>query len=731
MFQVKRGQGRFPPRAGARKARSRPPPEDSTQAGASATTTGANASTAPGQTEDSPFYEDDVDPMDASRRVLVPAVPPMGLPGPASHGLAPALAPEEDEELQGEDYEGNDIFQGDEPAPRARRQSSVPSVRLAGILRAKPSRSNSVVAPRGSISEAPVPIAVPVERAKRRKRAPSASTGAAGAGAGASTNTGNVSGASAIIIDTAAPTTDPAPESGTSATGPGPEDSTSPTAATGASAMFVSASASPEPEAAATLEVTLALAVPATLPPPAQTIVSRDELYAQNKKVVYAIAPIVKRPKRARPAGATPASGTNSGTSGPASGTTGTMLQRFRTGPLVEADLVRYSLSDRAADLIPLAPPSVSMTITSIDQLPPNSQRIPHHFLYDIEINPEQMSMKDLCRMNLPVGRVSDEIERVFDAKRREQEAREVRRAARVRARVEGESYEKALEVVEAEASKAKAAKEKAAASANGAGAGTNSEESRANSDENGPNGPTGSKEEDSGAIGEASGAGAGASAGASTTGTTPVANAPAVAPGTLQLQLSGNNIQLDQESTVRHQPGPTTDRLGVTETNPYERPVISNTYSKRRQTDKWTPDEETKFFQALSDWGTDFSIISDMFPHRTRKQVKAKFNNEEKRRPGLVELALARQLTPDLAEYTPKNETLKTMEQFEQRRAELKEDAERQKREIIRGQEAATKEDQERNRWKEIERKSGQKQPVEKLGKNRLRVNEEVIGTI
>jgi len=37
---------------------------------------------------------------------------------------------------------------------------------------------------------------------------------------------------------------------------------------------------------------------------------------------------------------------------------------------------------------------------------------------------------------------------------------------------------------------------------------------------------------------------------------------------------------------------------------------------------------------QALQQFGTDFELIQNLFPGRTRRQVKAKFKNEEKLNP-------------------------------------------------------------------------------------------------
>ena len=37
------------------------------------------------------------------------------------------------------------------------------------------------------------------------------------------------------------------------------------------------------------------------------------------------------------------------------------------------------------------------------------------------------------------------------------------------------------------------------------------------------------------------------------------------------------------------------------------------------------------RFFSRLMQYGTDFTLIAQLFPSRTRKQIKSKFKNEER----------------------------------------------------------------------------------------------------
>lgn len=50
-----------------------------------------------------------------------------------------------------------------------------------------------------------------------------------------------------------------------------------------------------------------------------------------------------------------------------------------------------------------------------------------------------------------------------------------------------------------------------------------------------------------------------------------------------------------------------------------------------KAKSDPWSEDETDRFYDALKNWGTDFQIISQLFPGKTRAQIKKKFNREER----------------------------------------------------------------------------------------------------
>lgn len=60
--------------------------------------------------------------------------------------------------------------------------------------------------------------------------------------------------------------------------------------------------------------------------------------------------------------------------------------------------------------------------------------------------------------------------------------------------------------------------------------------------------------------------------------------------------------------------------------------------YSK---SDPWSEEETERFYDALKMFGTDFMIISKMFPPKTRRHIKLKFNREERADPERINAAL------------------------------------------------------------------------------------------
>lgn len=346
---------------------------------------------------------------------------------------------------------------------------------------------------------------------------------------------------------------------------------------------------------------------------------------------------------------------------------------QYRTGEVDEEELSNSAVTNE----LPLAPEEVITTVTDLSLLPKSLFDASPQFGSQLILDVNHISMKDLCRPNLPIGKVSSDFQHVKQAKEREAKEKSFRKNARIRARALKISYEDAFEDVLNE---------------------NNISTQDQDTEIEKPN----------------------------------VESSPSQK-STIQLELKGSNIGFNTESTQVHRESALGyDNRERQETNVFEHSVTSNTYSKKRYVDKWSKEELFQFYEALSTWGTDFSFIADLFPHRTRKQVKLKFISEEKNNPELIDIALNRKTMPDLEKHTSiSNIKYAPKEDFEKQLRKVRQTFEDQKREIIKSRERALKEDAETNRQKEIQRRTGSK-PIPRLSKTKeLRKNEEMVGTI
>jgi transcription factor TFIIIB component B'' len=92
-------------------------------------------------------------------------------------------------------------------------------------------------------------------------------------------------------------------------------------------------------------------------------------------------------------------------------------------------------------------------------------------------------------------------------------------------------------------------------------------------------------------------------------------------------------------------------------EENDFTRLITSSSFmnnSKLRGPNIWSAEETELFYHALRTFGTDFEMISKMFPGKQRRHIKLKFNREERHSPALIDAALIGEKTSkmDIDEY-------------------------------------------------------------------------------
>lgn len=119
------------------------------------------------------------------------------------------------------------------------------------------------------------------------------------------------------------------------------------------------------------------------------------------------------------------------------------------------------------------------------------------------------------------------------------------------------------------------------------------------------------------------------------------------------QMRMVDGQIVLDETSlTVNRNQEQAFEESDMIDEEIGHKFVNSSTGSKREKSVRWTAVETDKFFKAVSMWGSDFEMISRMFPNRSRKQVKNKWTREERANPTRLDVAFARRLPVDLDRY-------------------------------------------------------------------------------
>lgn len=145
-----------------------------------------------------------------------------------------------------------------------------------------------------------------------------------------------------------------------------------------------------------------------------------------------------------------------------------------------------------------------------------------------------------------------------------------------------------------------------------------------------------------------------------------PAASSPApsvsapVAPSGPQFRIVDGQIVIDQSSLAvdRHaRAAAAAGDMETVEENDFTRLITSNSFmntSKLKGPNIWTDAETELFYRGLRMLGTDFEMISKMFPGKQRRHVKLKFNREERHCPQRVNAALIGEKTVkiDLEEY-------------------------------------------------------------------------------
>ncbi|KAF5097297.1 hypothetical protein D0Z00_002438 [Geotrichum galactomycetum] len=132
---------------------------------------------------------------------------------------------------------------------------------------------------------------------------------------------------------------------------------------------------------------------------------------------------------------------------------------------------------------------------------------------------------------------------------------------------------------------------------------------------------------------------------------------APKVTISAPQMQIVGGEIQVNSESIFvdRHRQAQLElgDSREVEEETSFSKIVNNASYSKHKIAERWDKKETEKFYSALSMWGTDFTMLAQLFPGRSRRELRNKFKLEERKNRVKVDLAIERRLPTSVEDYS------------------------------------------------------------------------------
>ena len=128
---------------------------------------------------------------------------------------------------------------------------------------------------------------------------------------------------------------------------------------------------------------------------------------------------------------------------------------------------------------------------------------------------------------------------------------------------------------------------------------------------------------------------------------------------------LVNGEIEIDESSRFidRHanaEAAREAEPLEIIEETDLTRRVNSHTWSKKDHTERWNEQSTERLYEGLRMFGTDFGMISKLFPGRTRGQIKRKFVKEEKLdKEKIKQTLLGKRVPVDMEEFSKITDTV------------------------------------------------------------------------
>ncbi|EEQ90150.1 hypothetical protein RJZ56_003049 [Blastomyces dermatitidis] len=122
------------------------------------------------------------------------------------------------------------------------------------------------------------------------------------------------------------------------------------------------------------------------------------------------------------------------------------------------------------------------------------------------------------------------------------------------------------------------------------------------------------------------------------------------------EIVVDAASLQIDRHANAARNEGD----MEEVEENPLTKRINAASFGKRTKVESWDEEMTDLFYRGLRMFGTDFMMISKMFPGRSRRQIKLKFSNEERRCPERIkETLLGPREAVDLATYSEMTNTV------------------------------------------------------------------------
>lgn len=115
-----------------------------------------------------------------------------------------------------------------------------------------------------------------------------------------------------------------------------------------------------------------------------------------------------------------------------------------------------------------------------------------------------------------------------------------------------------------------------------------------------------------------------------------------------VQIDAHGN-IVLDTESLIIQEKQIDYEQEYERVNESEGRRITSATYARHKRGDKWKDEEISLFYKGLRMFGCDFTMISLLFPTRTRREIRNKFKREEKENKLKIDHALKNRIPIDM----------------------------------------------------------------------------------